>query len=171
MHFLTKYSEKVVIYDLINKFQYKIINKLPKLQLVSLSFNFKKFDAKLLISALASLELLTLNKSVLTKSKVSNVSLKIRKGQPIGCKITLRKHTMNKFLFKILNKLILNKTFKKNTSVNMFSIKLNNMLVFKELEQNYQYFKNLSDLSINIKTTKCTFEEFLFLMVSFKLIK
>ena len=172
MSFLNKYYKTVVKYDLINKFSYKTINKLPHIRFVTLSFNFIKFDIKLLISALAALEFITLNKGILTKSKVSNVSLKIRKGQPIGCKITLRKHKMNEFLFKILNKIIINKTFKKNTSNNnnnnIFSIKLKNILMFKELEQNYRFFKNLPNLNITIKTTNCNFKEFSFLITSFK---
>ena len=47
MNFLNKYSENVVKYDLINKFQYKRVNKLPILKFVILTFNFKKFDMNL----------------------------------------------------------------------------------------------------------------------------
>lgn len=171
MTFLNKYTENVVKYDLINKFQYKRVNQLPMIKCAILTFNFKKFDMKLLISALSALELITLNKGVLIKSKISNVSLKIRKGQPIGCKITLRNNKMNQFLFKILNKVMTNRIFKKTNSINLFSIKLKNILVFKELEKNYRFFKNLSHLNLNIKTTNCTPNEFGFLITSFKLYK
>lgn len=170
MTFLNKYYKTVVKYDLINKFFYKDINKLPNIKFITLSFNFKKFDIKLLISALAALEFITVNKGVLTKSKVSNVSLKIRKGQPIGCKITLRKHKMNQFLFKILNKIIINQTFKSDTLNNIFSIKLKNILIFQELEQNYRFFKNLYNLNLTVKTTNCSLKDFFFLIISFKLI-
>lgn len=168
MDFLNKYYKTVVKYDFINKFHYKLINKLPIIKSVTLSFNFKKFDIKLLISALTALELLTLNKGILIKSKVSNVSLKVRKGQPVGCKITLRKHQMNQFLFKILNKIIINQTFKNKELINVFSIKLENILIFEEFEKNYRFFKNLSNLNITIKTTACNLKEFIFLITSFK---
>jgi large subunit ribosomal protein L5 len=170
MHFLKQYTEKVVKYDLINKFQYKMPTKLPSLKFVTLNFKLKRFDIKLLISSLASLELITLQKGVLTNSNVSNVSLKIRKGQPIGCKITLRKNKMNNFLFQLLNKTLNKCTVKTVKNNNLFSIKISNILVFKELEQNYSFFKNLSNLNINIKTTNCTFQEFLFLINSYKLV-
>ena len=171
MHFLNKYTNNVVKYDLINKFQYKMVNKLPSIKFVTLNFNFKKFDIRLLVSSLSALELITLNKGVLVKSKISNVSLKIRKGQPIGCKITLRSNKMDQFLFKILNKTVTINILKKKNSINLFSIKLNNILMFKELEQNYRFFKNLSHLNLSIKTTDCTFEEFGFLITSFKFYK
>ena len=168
MHFLKQYTEKVVKYDLINKFQYKIATKLPSLKFVTLNFKLKRWDIKLLISSLAALELITLQKGILTKSNVSNVSLKIRKGQPIGCKITLRKDKMNNFLFKLLNKTLGKSTFKTVNNNNLFSIKISNILIFKELEQNYVLFKNLSNLNINIKITNCTFQEFIFLINSYK---
>lgn len=171
MNFLNEYTEKVVKYDLVNKFQYKLISKIPNLKFITLSFKFNKFDLKLLISSLASLKLITLKKGILTQSKISNVSLKIRKGQPIGCKITLRKNKMNEFLYKILNKIISKQNYKNNNKITMFSIKIDNILIFQELEQNYQFFKNLSNLNINIKTTDCTFEEFVFLITSFKFLK
>lgn len=171
MHFFKKYSENVVKYDLINKFKYKTINNVPRIEFITLNFNFKKFDTKMLLSALAALELITSNKGALIKSKSSNISLKIRKGQPIGCKITLRNASMNQFLFNILNKLIIDNNIKKKTSLNLFSIKLQNILMFKELEQNYRFFKNLYNLNLNIKTTDCKFEEFVFLLTSFKFLK
>lgn len=170
MHFFKQYTENVVKYDLINKFQYKLITKIPTLHFITLSFKLKRWNIKLLISSLAALELITLQKSTLTKSNVSNISFKIRKGQPIGCKVTLRKIKMNSFLFKILNKNLTKLTFKNTEKNNLFSIKINNILIFKELEQNYQFFKNLTYLNINIKTENCTFKEFVFLINSYKFI-
>ena len=167
MFFFKEYEQKVVKYDLINKFKYKSIKNIPKLTYISLYFKLKNFDSKKLISALASLEVLTLQKSTLLKSKVSNVSLKIRKGLPIGCKVTLRKNNRNRFLFKLLNKILLKSEIKNST--NSIFFKLTNMLVFSELEKNYQFFKNLTDLHIQIKTTQCSKNEFKFLINSYKL--
>jgi len=170
MHFLKQYNETVVKYDLINKFKYKSTTKLPKLEFLTLSFKFKKCDLKLLITSLAALELITLKKGSLTKSKVSNVSLKIRKGQPVGCKITLRKTQMNSVLFKLISKLLTKSDLKICNSNNLFSIKIAQILVFSELEKNYKFFRNLSDLNINIKTTTCSYQEFIFLIKSYKLL-
>ena len=58
MNFLKNYNENVVEYDLINKFNYKILNKIPKLKSITLTFKLKKSDTKTLISSLAALKLL-----------------------------------------------------------------------------------------------------------------
>ena len=171
MHFLKRYNEKFVKYDFINKFNYKLINNIPKLVSITLSFNLKKFNIKLLISSLAALQIITLNKGVVTKSKVSNISLKIRKGQPIGCKLTLNNNAMYKFLNKILNKSIINFKIKNPILNKVFSIKIKNILIFKNLERNYQFFKNLSNLNITITISNNNLNEFLFLLNLFKFYK
>lgn len=168
MVFLSQYNDKVVKYDLINKFHYKFTTKIPKLKFIILNFKLKKWDIKSLISALASLELITSQKAKLTTSKVSNIVLKVRKGQPVGCKITLRNRSMNKFLFKIINSII-STSISEKLSKDIFSIKIDNVLIFKELEINYQFFKNLTNLNIQIKPTNCNFNEFWFLIKSHKL--
>lgn len=171
MSIFNKYTNKVVKYDLVNKFRYKNIKKLPKLQYILLNFNLPKNDTKKLIPLISSLKLLVLQDSKITISKTSNVVLKISKGQPVGCKITLRKVKMNKILFKLLN-LILPKSkynYENNTNA-MFSLSLDNPLIFNELESNYQFFKVLPKLNISVKFTNCRVEEFLFLLQTYKLI-
>ena len=74
-------------------------------------------------------------------------------------------------LIKLLNKTLMKSKIKNFTTNNLFSIKINNILIFKELEQNYQFFKNLSSLNINVKTTNCTFQEFIFLIHSYKFLR
>ena len=172
MHFFEHYNENIVKYDLINKFRYKNLIDIPKLRFISLRFNLKKYDLKQLISALAALELITLQKGSLLTSKVSSVSLKIRKGQPVGCKVVLRRDKMLQFLTKLVNKIIIeNKEVKQLTTLNynLFSFKISNILIFNELEKNYQFFKNLKNLDISIATTPTDFESFLFLLKSYKI--
>ena len=168
MDFINKYTEQVVKYDFINKFNYTTKKTIPKLKFVVLSFNFKKSDFKLLVTALASLELISNQKVYLTKSKVANISFKLRKGQPIGCKVILRKKHMNKFLMKLLNKSFTYNHIKKCPYNNLFSINIKSILIFKELEQNYKFFNNLSSLTISIKIDQCHFNEFYFLLTSYK---
>ena len=169
MNILKHYNENIVKYDLINKFNYKTLTKIPKLKFITLSFKLKRCDVKSLVSSLAALQLITCQKGVLTTSKISNISLKIRQGQPVGCKITLRKSKMNLFLIQLVNKNFRQQIFTPQKSCNLFSVKLGNVLIFNELEQNYQFFNNLSNLNINIATTECTFNEFVFLLKSYKL--
>ena len=75
MYFFENYSYNIVKYDLINKFHYKELSKIPKLQTIILQFNLKKYDLKLLIISLAALELITAQKGFLTKSKTASLSL------------------------------------------------------------------------------------------------
>lgn len=171
MSFFNKYTNKVVKYDLINKFRYKNIKKLPKLQYVLLNFNLPKNDTKKLIPLISSLKLIMLQDSKITISKTSNIVLKISKGQPVGCKVTLRKLKMNEILFKLLN-IILPKSkynYENNTNA-IFSLSLENPLIFDELENNYQFFKVLPKLNISVKFTNCSIEEFFFLIQTYKLI-
>jgi large subunit ribosomal protein L5 len=172
MHFFEYYNENVVKYDLVNKFRYKNLTNIPKLKFISLRFNFKRYDLKQLIAALTALELITSQKGSLLESRVSSVSLKIRKGQPIGCKVILRRVKMKQFLAKLINKIIIeNKTANQETNFacNMFSFKISNVLIFSELEKNYQFFKNLKGLDISIATTAVNFKSFMFLIKSHKI--
>lgn len=169
MSILKQYNENIVKYDLINKFNYSSTKKLPQLKFITLSFKVKNVDFKSLITALSALKLVTFNNGIILKSNVSNVSFKIRKGQPIGCKVTLRKKNMDRFLFFFINNNLINYKFPKIRTVNLFSLKINNILIFDILEQNYQYFKNVSDLNLDITTTQCKLVEFIFLIKSYKL--
>lgn len=154
-------------YDLINKFNYKNITEIPKIEKISLSFNEKKIELRNLVSSLVALELLTNQRGYLLRSKVFSVSLKIRKGDPIGSRITLRKKKLLKFLFKLQN---LNKKIT-NIGKNSLSFQVKNIMVFKEMEENYHFFRKLNSLNINITSTSLTKEEFIFLLIFYKLIK
>ncbi len=88
MSFLSNFQLKVLKHDLLNKFNYKNINDLPKMKKIILNFSCRTSNIKRLATAALALELITNKKGVLTRSKKSNILLKIRKGNPIGCKIT-----------------------------------------------------------------------------------
>jgi len=170
MELLNHYKEKIVKYDLINKFTYKNITNIPKLNYIILNFNLKKGETKSLIKLMSSLKLIVLQDPKITTSKTSNIVFKIRKGQPIGCQLILRNVKMNNFLFKMLNKILPKINSKKINNSSLVSFNLNNVLIFEELEYNYQFFKNLPNLSVHIKFSHCTFEEFCYLLKSYKVI-
>lgn len=170
MRFITQYSKNIINYDFINKFQFKKLKSIPKIDYVNLYFNFKKSDIKLIVSALLALEVLTFQKGSLILTKSSNISLKLKKGNPIGCKVTLRKNKINLFILKLLNTTIPKQSKKILTNKKAFSFKLNNILNFSELEKNYQFFKNLLALNITIKLTTNNIKELNFLLKSLKLI-
>ena len=146
MHFLKKFYFKILKYDLINKFTYNNINEIPKLKKIVLNFSSKTANIKQLASSLLALELFTNQKGILTKTKKSNILLKLRKGNPTGCKLTLRKHNLFSFFGKTIieifpkiknfNGFEINQKSKKN----IFSYKLHDTFSFSELENYYYYF-------------------------------
>jgi len=172
MHFLDYFQSKTLKHDLLNKFYYKNINDLPKLEKIILNFGCKTNDLKQLSIAILALELVTNQKGILTNSKKSNILLKVRKGNPVGCKVTLQKKGVVRFLEKILfeifpkiknfNGLTVSRQIKKNS----FSYELHNTLSFSELEEHYYLFNNLPKLDITIITKTKTKEEFLFILKS-----
>lgn len=185
MRFLKNYAKNFVKYDLLLKFNdYKKISQIPKLKKIILSYEFKKYDFKLLLSSIVALELITLQKSSIIKSKVSNISLKIRKGNPIGCKVTLRRKLMDSFFFKLLNELLFkmqeielnlnlidsNLTTHENDKSKTFSFKVKKGLIFTELEYNYQIFKFLPDLNINIITDTKNYKQLFMILKLYKII-
>ena len=177
MNFYRYYNENVVKYDLLNKFQYKSLNEMPKFHKIILNFGSKKSDLKHLGPTLLALELITSQRSLLTTSNTVNLSLKIKKGSPTGCKITLRKMTMYTFLNKVVNKIFPKlkpfQGFKILTSETKlqktFSFNLRNNLLFPELEKHYQYFNRLPHLDITIVTNAKSVRELIFLLKSFKI--
>jgi large subunit ribosomal protein L5 len=176
MYFLKNYYQSVIQYDLINKFQYKNLQNLPKLEKIVLHFSYKNPNIKILASSLLSLELITTKRGTLTTTKKSHILLKLRKGNPIGCKVILKKTLMYRFFTKLLVDIFPQmKEFKKFDLRSpllqppTFSYQLKNVFIFLELEQNYNLFSNLSNLNITIVTNTKTQKELLFLLNSFKL--
>jgi len=60
-------------------------------------------DRKKVDSAAADLALITGQKAIVTKSRKSIATYKLREGQPIGCKVTLRKTRMYEFIDRLIN--------------------------------------------------------------------
>lgn len=175
MYFLKDYYKNIIQYDLVNKFHYRNLQNLPKLQKIVLNFGYKNPNIKNLASALLFLELITTKRGVITTARSPHILLKIKKGNPVGCKIILKKTLMYSFFTKLLIDVYPQmKEFKESTlqkkkqQPNTFSYQLKNIFVFLELERNYNLFNNLSNLNVTIVTNAKTQNELLFLLNSFK---
>ncbi len=172
MHFLKYYNKNVVQYDLINKFIYKNLKVLPKLKFIIVQFCFKKYELKNLITSLAALQFITNKKGVIIKSKTANISLKIRKGYPVGCKVILKHIDISYFLEKLVNNFTISNKVSRLTKIktNSFSFKITNILSFTELENNYRFFNKLKNpLNISIGTTTSDPKQLIFLLRSYKI--
>ena len=60
-------------------------------------------DMKVLDAAVQVLSTVTGQKPLITKAKLAVSNFKLRKGMPIGCKVTLRKRKMYEFLDRLVN--------------------------------------------------------------------
>ena len=87
------------------KFGYKNVMESPKLDkiVINMGVGEAKENAKALESAVRDLEIISGQKAVLTKAKNSIANFKIREGQNIGCKVTLRGDKMYEFLDRLVN--------------------------------------------------------------------
>ena len=96
---------KEIVPSLMNKYNYKSIMEVPKLDkvVINMGVGDGASNAKLLDAAVNELELITGAKPVVTKAKKSIANFKLREGMPIGCKVTLRKEKMYEFLDKLFN--------------------------------------------------------------------
>lgn len=175
MQFLNYFYIKNLKFDLINKFYYTNLKKLPKLRKVTLNFSCKTTELKTLATHLLALELIANQRGVLTTSKRPNILLKIRKGNPTGCKLTLKKHSMLNFLSKSSNKVfpaIKNFngiTISQKVEKIAFSFVIKDTLSFSELSEQYYLFNSLSSLSLSFVTNCQTKNEMLFLLKSLQL--
>ena len=101
---LDKYKSEVVS-ALTNKFSYGNVMQVPKL--VKIVVNIACGDAvgnsKALESAINDLTVISGQKPIVTRAKKSLAAWKLRKGMPIGCKVTLRGNRMYEFLDKFMN--------------------------------------------------------------------
>jgi large subunit ribosomal protein L5 len=172
MNFIENFYLNTLKYDLANKFFYKNTKDIPKIKKIILNFGCKTTDIKRLSACLLALELVASKKGMLTTTKKANIILKVRKGNPVGCKLTLRNKPMFSFLDKILNNIFPNtKNFtgiklKKLTNVKYFSYEFHETFAFKELEEHYYLFNNLPNLSVTLVTNTKKKDELIFILKS-----
>jgi large subunit ribosomal protein L5 len=98
-----KYSKEVVP-SLQEKYNYKSIMEVPKLEkiVINMGVGDATGNSKLLEAAVADLAKIAGQKPVVTKAKKSIAGFKVREGQSIGCKVTLRGENMYNFLEKLV---------------------------------------------------------------------
>ena len=136
-----KYT-KTIVSDLMSKHNYKNVMEVPKLEkiVVNIGCGDATSNSKLLEAAMKDLELITGQKPVATKAKKSIAGFKLREGQAIGCKVTLRGENMYNFLDKLISitlprvrdfRGISNKAFDGRGN---YTLGLTEQLIFPEIE-------------------------------------
>ena len=136
-----KYT-KTIVSDLMSKHNYKNVMEVPKLEkiVVNIGCGDATSNSKLLEASMRDLELITGQKPVATKAKKSIAGFKLREGQAIGCKVTLRGENMYNFLDKLISitlprvrdfRGISNKAFDGRGN---YTLGLTEQLIFPEIE-------------------------------------
>jgi len=90
--------------SLMDEFKYKSTMEIPKLDkiVINIGVGEAAHDSKYIEAAAKDLEIITGQKPVITKAKKSIAGFKLREGQTIGTKVTLRGENMYNFLEKLI---------------------------------------------------------------------
>jgi large subunit ribosomal protein L5 len=98
-----KYKEEIIP-SLKEKFSYKSIMQVPKLQKICINqgVGIAVSDKKLIDNAIEEMTLITGQKAVASKSKKDISNFKLRKNVPIGVRVTLRDEQMYEFLDRLI---------------------------------------------------------------------
>ena len=105
MNRLKERYNKEIVPSLREKYNYKNVMEVPKLEkiVINMGVGDATTNSKLLDAAVADLTAIAGQKPVVTKSKKAIAGFKLRQGQAIGCKATLRGENMYNFLDKLIS--------------------------------------------------------------------
>ena len=130
-------------------------------------------DTKFIEAAVKDLEAITGQKPVVTKARKSIAGFKLREGQPIGCKVTLRGESMYNFMDKLIKLALPRVRDFRGISKTAFDGRGNYTLGIKEQlifpEINYDEVVKVTGMDIVFVTTAKTNEEALHLLNAFGL--
>ena len=102
---LEKHYQETVVPQLMERFGYKNVMQVPRLTKITLNMGVGEAvgNKKILENAAAEMGEISGQKAIITLSKKSIATFKIRDNWPIGCKVTLRRRTMFEFFDRLVN--------------------------------------------------------------------
>ena len=161
---LDKYKNEV-IKALMEKFSYKNVMQVPKLEkiVINMACGDAVGNAKVLESAMADLTVISGQKPIITRARKSLAAWKLRKGMAIGCKVTLRGRRMYEFLDKFMNIALPRVRDFRGVNRNSFdgrgnyAVGVKEQLIFPEIE--YDKIDKIRGMDIIITTTAKSDEE------------
>ena len=170
--FKDKYENEIKP-ELIKEFNYSSSMQAPKLEKIVINMGVGEGakEDKFIEAAKEDLETITGQHVVVTKAKHSIAGFKIREGQPIGVKVTLRGENMYNFMEKLIKvalprvrdfRGISNKAFDGRGN---YTLGIKEQLIFPEIE--YDKVVKVRGMDIVFVTTAKTNEEALALLTGF----
>ena len=171
---LEKIYKEEVVPKLMEQFGYTNPMQVPRLVKVTLNMGVGEAAAnkKILENAVADMAKISGQKPLVTKSRVSVASFKIRDGWPIGCKVTLRSGRMFEFLDRLINvslprvrdfRGVSGRSFDGRGNYNMG---VKEQIIFPEVE--YDKIDAIRGMNITISTTAKSDAEAKALLAAFK---
>ncbi|MEG0035436.1 MAG: 50S ribosomal protein L5 [Oscillospiraceae bacterium] len=160
----TKYLEEVAP-ALMKKFSYKSTMQIPKIDkiVISVGAGDCKDNAKGLDAVIKDITAIAGQKAVPTIARKSVANFKLREGQNVGVKVTLRQDRMWEFLDRLLNIALPRVRDFRGISADAFdgrgnySLGLKEQIIFPEID--YDKIEKLRGMNIAICTTAATDEE------------
>ena len=154
-----------IVDAMVKKFGYKNVMEVPKLDkiVINMGVGEAKENAKVLESAVSDMETITGQKAVVTKAKKSVANFKIREGQSIGCKTTLRGDKMYEFLDRLVNLALPRVRDFRGVNPNSFdgrgnyALGIKEQIIFPEIE--YDKVDKVRGMDVIVVTTAKTDEE------------
>ncbi|MBD5521127.1 MAG: 50S ribosomal protein L5 [Lachnospiraceae bacterium] len=158
------YKDEIVD-AMVKKFGYKNVMQVPKLDkiVINMGVGEAKENAKILEAAMGDMETIAGQKAIITKAKNSIANFKIREGQAIGCKTTLRGDKMYEFLDRLVNLALPRVRDFRGVNPNAFdgrgnyALGIKEQLIFPEIE--YDKIDKVRGMDVIIVTTAKTDEE------------
>lgn len=162
---LQEYYRDTVVNQLREQFDYQSVMAVPRIEKITLNMGVGEAvgDKKVLEHAMEDMTKISAQKPVLTRARNSVAGFKIRKGWPIGCKVTLRRERMYEFLDRFINIAIPRirdfrglspKSFDGRGNYNMG---IREQIIFPEID--YDQIDAIRGMNITITTTAKTDEE------------
>ncbi len=161
---LERYKHEIIP-EMMKVFGYKNPLQVPKLTKITINMGVGEsaHDIKVLEKAMAELSLIAGQKPIIRRAKKAISNFKIRKGNPVGCKVTLRRKMMYEFLDRLINIALPRIRDFRGLSINSFdgggnyNLGISEQTIFAEID--YDKVNRIQGLDISIVTTAETKEE------------
>lgn len=154
-----------IIPAMMQKFEYKNVNQVPKVEkvVINMGMGDAKDNAKALESGMDDLAVIAGQKPIVTEAKKSVANFKVREGMKIGAKVTLRGDRMYEFIDKLISIAIPRVRDFRGLSTKSFDGRGNFAMGFKEQlifpEVDYDNVDQIRGMDIIVVTTAQTDEE------------
>jgi large subunit ribosomal protein L5 len=159
--------QKEIVPSLMNKFGFKNVMRVPKVDKITVNICVGKAasenNIKLLDAAMEDLKMVAGQKPAVTRAKVAISNFKIRAKQPLGCKVTLRGKRMYEFMERLFMVVLPRIRDFRGVSSRSFDGRGNYTLGLKEQiifpEINFDSVQSIHGMDVTFTTTAQTDEE------------